>query len=31
MEDGHIRAHDSRKGSGLSEWHITPPYSCVTR
>lgn len=26
MPDGCIRAHDTRKGTGISEGHITPPY-----
>ena len=31
MPDGAIRAHDLRKGSGMSEWHIiTPPNECDT-
>lgn len=31
MPDGVIRAHDTRKGSGLSEWHIiTSPSVCDT-
>lgn len=31
MPDGVIRAHDSRYGCGLSEWHIiTPPHICDT-
>lgn len=27
MPDGHIRGHDTRKGTGISEGHITPPYA----
>lgn len=27
MSDGHIRGHDTRKGTGISEGHITPPYA----
>lgn len=31
MPDGVIRAHDSRYGFGVSEWHIIiPPYICDT-
>ena len=31
MPDGVIRAHDSRYGCGVSEWHIiTPPHICDT-
>lgn len=32
MSDGVIRAHDSRYGCGISEWHIItpPPHICDT-
>lgn len=29
MPDGHIRGHDTRKGTGISEGHVTPPL-CVS-
>lgn len=27
MSDGCIRAHDTRKGMGLSEWHVALPHA----
>ena len=31
MPDGAIRAHDSRYGCGVSEWHIITPPIYATR
>lgn len=31
MSDGAIRAHDSRYGCGVSEWHIITPPIYATR
>lgn len=27
MRDGQIRGHDTRKSTGISEWHIATPFS----